>query len=298
MKLTAEEITRITGAKTMQAEPLSKHTSFKIGGPADFFIEPENMRQLADILRLLNEEKVPFFVMGNGTNLLVSDEGYRGAIIRLSGDFTRFWYEGCLLVSGAAVPLAQLARDAGSQGFANLVFAAGIPGTVGGALYMNAGAHGQCIADVLKEAVVLDSSGKVHTFKPADLGLTYRQSKLPAGSIVCQAVFKLVRGDAEEIRKKCLEYREYRQKRQPKQPSAGSIFKNPPGLAAGKLVEEAGLKGKKIGGAMISETHANFVVNCGNATAADVMALIELARAEVLKQFGVELELEIKLLGN
>lgn len=298
MKLTAEAITGKTGARATQAEPLSKHTSFKIGGPADFFIEPADVQQLAATVKLLNEENMPFFVLGNGTNLLVADNGYRGAIIRLAGEFARFCYAGNLLKSGAAVSLAALARDAGSKGFANLVFATGIPGSVGGALYMNAGAHGQCVADVIEEAVVLDNKGKIHTLKPADLGLTYRSSRLPAGSIICQAVFKLIAGDVEQIRKKCLEYREFRNKRQPKQPSAGSIFKNPPDRAAGRLVEEAGLKGKKVGGAMISNTHANFIVNCGNATAGDVLALIELARAEVLKRFGVELELEIKLLGN
>jgi UDP-N-acetylmuramate dehydrogenase len=279
-------------------EPLARYTSFKIGGPADLLVEPVTTAELVTVISLLRRHAIPFFILGNGTNLLVSDNGYHGAAIRLAGEFGQFTYEEEGVQSGSAVPLAVLAKDACGRGLANLEFATGIPGTVGGAVCMNAGAHGRSIGDILIDALILDPSSIPHTYKADELGLSYRRSGIAEGSIVCRARLRLVPGEEEVITARCLEYRDFRANRQPRLPNAGSIFKNPPGEAAGRLLEAAGLKGLRSGGAMISETHANFIVNCGGATACDVLALIKRARTTVAEKFGIELDLEIKVLGD
>ncbi len=288
---------KITGpVKT--GEPLSRHTSFGIGGPADLFVEPQTVDELAAVVSVLRRENLPSFLLGNGTNLLVSDAGYRGAVIRLGGEFREFYYRDQTLVSGAAVSLAVLARDACRQGYANLEFATGIPGTLGGALFMNAGAHGHSIGEFVLETTLLDREGRIHNLGPEEMGFSYRGSRIPTGMVICSAKLSLLPGKAEEIEEKCRKYFEFRAIRQPRLPNAGSIFKNPPGDAAGRLLEAAGLKGLRIGGAMISQQHANFIVNCGGATARDVLALIAVARQAVREKSGVELELEIKVFGE
>ncbi|GFP19721.1 UDP-N-acetylmuramate dehydrogenase, partial [Candidatus Hakubella thermalkaliphila] len=233
----------------------------------------------------------------SGTNLLVSDAGYRGAVVRLAGEFKQFVYEICCVEAGAAVPLARLASDVGQRGLAGLDFAAGMPGTVGGALVMNAGAHDSVIGDLLTEALILDEKLKLHSFAAEDLGLSYRKSNITSGFVVCRVKLRLSQGEKEIQERKCGQYLRFRRERQPHQPNAGSIFKNPPHDSAGRLIEAAGLKGRRVGGAMISDLHANFIVHCGNASAADVRYLLEMAREEVARQFGVNLELEIRLLG-
>lgn len=288
---------KITGSVRTD-EPLYRHTSFRIGGPADLFVEPENTAELLEVLQLLKEEKVPYFILGNGTNLLVCDRGFRGAVIRLAGEFATYFFHGDSVDSGASVPLAVLARAACDRGFGNLVFATGIPGTLGGAVFMNAGAHGRALGDFLITATVLDQNLRLHTLAPHQLGLSYRESSITAGTVICRVKLWLQPAAREEIEQKCREYLGFRQAKQPRQPSAGSIFKNPPGDAAGRLLEAAGLKGRRVGGAMISELHANFIVNCGGASAADVLALIEAARDAVRQKFGVALELEIQVLGE
>jgi UDP-N-acetylmuramate dehydrogenase len=298
MKQTAEILAaQISGAVRVN-EPLFRHTSFKIGGPADVFIEPNTTMELITVLRYVKQEKIPFFILGNGTNLLVSDEGYRGVVVRLGGEFSQFAYQEDLVVAGAAVPLAKLANDACKRGLGGLDFAAGIPGTLGGALVMNAGAHGRAVSDVLVNADILSGELELQTFAVDELGLTYRKSNIPIGAVVCGVTFRLRFGDRDTLTQTCKEYLGFRRERQPRQPSAGSIFKNPPGDAAGRLIEAAGLKGRRCGGAMISEVHTNFFVNYDNATARDVFSLIETVKKEVLKQFGQTLELEIRLLGN
>jgi len=297
MKKTAEKLASQIGGIVRTEEALSRHTSFKIGGPADLFVEPVTMTELVIVLSILRQEGIPVYLLGSGTNLLVSDAGYRGAVVRLGGEFKQFEFGGCCVETGAAVPLARLAADAGQRGLAGLDFAAGIPGTVGGALVMNAGAHGSAISDVLKEAQILDKELSLHRFTAEDLGLSYRKSNLAPGSVVCRVKLQLLPGERESLAKKRGQYLCFRQERQPRQPNAGSIFKNPPHDSAGRLIEAAGLKGRRAGGAMISEMHANFIVNCGNASSADVWYLLETAREEVVKQFGVKLELEIRLLG-
>lgn len=279
-------------------EPLSRHTSFRIGGPADLYLQPRTTAELIFALTLLKEKGVPYFLLGSGTNILVTDSGFRGAVIRLAGDFVQFAYKGTVVKSGAAVPLARLAGDACDRDLSGLEFATGIPGSVGGALYMNAGAHGRATGDMLVDAVILDHTLSLHTFRAEELNLSYRTSGIEPGAIVCFARFSLSPGKREDIERKRREFMDFRRSRQPRQPNAGSIFKNPPQDAAGRLIEATGLKGHRSGGAKISEIHANFIVNCGNATATDVLTLIELVKETVHKKFGINLALEIQVLGD
>lgn len=298
MKQTAEKLAaQITGAVRTN-EPLSRHTSFKIGGPADLFIEPETIAELVSVLTTLRQEGIPYFMLGNGTNLLVGDRGYRGAVIRLAGEFLCASFTGSNVQAGAGVLLARLAREACDRGLAGLEFAAGIPGTVGGALVMNAGAHGAAFGDVLADADILDGDLKLHTVPSGDLGLSYRKSQLSPDSVVCGVRLTLTAGDREKQARICREHLRFRQERQPRQPNAGSIFKNPPHDSAGRLIEAAGYKGRRAGGAMVSDLHANFIINSGDATAADVLALMDAVRTAVLQQFGINLEPEIRLLGD
>lgn len=287
-----------TGCSVKTAEPLSRHTSFGIGGPADLFVEPHTVAELITALRLLHEECIPYYFLGNGTNLLVGDKGVCGAVVRLRGEFARYHYDGETVVSGAAVPLALLAKDTCREGFINLAFASGIPGSLGGALYMNAGAHGSALGDFVLNAVILDRDLVIQKLSRQDLNLAYRKSGIPHGSVICSVRLQLEPGDRDSIGRKCREYLVYRQNRQPSQPNAGSVFKNPPQDTAGRLLDAAGLKGSRLGDAMISEVHANFIVNCGSATAADVLALIEFAQKVVYEKFGVRLEMEIQKLGD
>lgn len=280
------------------SEPLARHTSYKVGGPAALFAEPRTIGELRTVLSLCREQNVATFLLGGGTNLLVSDKGFAGAVIRLAGEFSSFYYQGLTVDCGAGVRLSTLAMDAGRRGLSNLEFAVGIPGTLGGALVMNAGAHDREIGQVILEALVLDRDLQPQTLARRQLSFTYRQGTFPPGAVVCRARIALAHGRREEIRERCRQNFRLRRERQPREPSAGSVFKNPPGYAAGRLLEEAGLKGLREGGAMISPVHANFIVNCGNATAADILAVIEKARYAVRERCGVELELEIRLLGE
>lgn len=295
----AEEISKVISRPVKISEPMFRHTSLKIGGPADLFIEPESSRELAMVIASLKTENIPYFILGNGTNLLVSDGGYRGAIIHLCGEFKQIKYYGTTVTAGAAVKLATLARDACQRGLGGLQFAAGIPATIGGALKMNAGAHGHCIGDLVSLAQILSEQLEIHTLRPEEMGLTYRKSSLPPHAVVCKVELSLIPSDSHNLLAECqknLMFRS-RQPRQPRQPNAGSVFKNPSQDAAGRLIEAVGLKGYKVGGAMFSDVHANFIVNCGNATAADVLSLVEKAKDAVYAQFKIELELEILLLG-
>lgn len=279
-------------------EPLSRHTSFRIGGPADLYLQPRTTAELISTLTLLREKGIPYFLLGSGTNVLVTDSGFRGAVISLDGDFAQFTYESTIVTSGAAVPLARLAGDACDRSLSGLEFATGIPGSVGGALFMNAGAHGRATGDILLDAEILDHTLSLHTFRAEELQLSYRASGIATGAIVCFARFSLSPGKREDIQRKRQEFFDFRRSRQPRQPNAGSIFKNPPQDAAGRLIDAAGLRGHRSGGAKISELHANFIVNCGNATATDVLTLIELAKEIVHKKFGISLALEIQVLGD
>ena len=288
----------VENVRTM--EPMSSHTTFRIGGPADIFLIPHRVSEIKEILKICGEEKLPCFVLGNGSNLLVSDDGYHGVIIQLFHNMEQIRTEGNSIRAQAGAPLsgiAAAARDASLTGFE---FAAGIPGTLGGAVVMNAGAYGGEMKDVLREVTVLTGDGQLLTLPASELALGYRTSLVKtAGYLVVEAVLDLQPGGQEEIRARMRELAIRRKTKQPLEyPSAGSTFKRPEGYYAGKLIMDSGLKGYRVGGAEVSEKHCGFVINTGDATAADVCRLIQNVADQVEKQFGVRLEPEIKFLGN
>lgn len=280
-------------------EPMSRHTTYRIGGPADLFVVADTLADLKIAAETLAEEEVAYAVVGKGSDLLVSDEGYRGAVLVLGKEFRRHEIEEDHLRAGGAVILANLVQDAFRQGLAGMAFAVGIPGTLGGALAMNAGARGAWIGSIV-ESITLYAPGqgleKVHG---ADVAWGYRTSGLAARGIIVEGVLRVRPGDPDAIRREMeRNFRERKESQPLSQSSAGSVFKNPEGDSAGRLIEAAGLKGTAVGGARISPRHANFIVNEGNATAADVVALIRKAQATVRDVHGVELRPEIRFLGR
>lgn len=281
-------------------EPMKKHTTFRIGGPADYYLCPHSAEEIQKVVEICREEKMPYFILGNGSNLLVSDQGYRGVVIQLWKNVSDIRVEGCLVYAKAGASLAKIAAEALEEGLTGMEFAAGIPGTLGGAVVMNAGAYGGEMKDVLREVLVMDEQGKIFTLKKDALKLGYRTSAVKEkGYVVLAAVLELQQGDSEEIRSRMEELRQKRAEKQPlDMPSAGSTFKRPEGHFAGKLIMDAGLRGFSIGGAQVSEKHCGFVVNTGNATAGDVLALIREIQKTVREKFGVELETEVKFLGE
>ncbi|TCP52928.1 UDP-N-acetylmuramate dehydrogenase [Tumebacillus sp. BK434] len=281
-------------------EPLSKHTSWKIGGPADVFVLPTTIEHLVRIMELTHEHQIPWYVIGKGSNLLVKDGGLRGVVLKLGDNFAELKIEGQTLTAQGGRSFVSAANHAIRSGLAGLEFATGIPGTVGGAVMMNAGAHGGEVKDVLKECRVLTETGQIVHLAHADLHFDYRYSRLKdQPAIVLDASFSLHPGDAEEMSERVKGWRERRQATQPlAMPSCGSVFRNPDGTHAGKLVEEAGLKGKRIGGAQISELHGNFIVNTGGAKAADVLQLIEYVQCTIKETYGYELHPEVRIVGE
>ena len=282
-----------------EGEPLSAHTTFEIGGPAELYAMPRDPNQIRDCMAFCSSTGTPFFVLGAGSNLLVSDDGFDGVIISLTEGLAGISVDGCELTCQAGVLLKDASETACAHGLSGLEFACGIPGTVGGACFMNAGAYGGCIADVLKEVTVLTGDGRFETLPVGELDLGYRHSRIADDvMIVVSATFALTPGDPAEIRATMDDLTEQRTSKQPLElPSAGSTFKRPEGYFAGKLISDAGLKGFQLGGAAVSSKHAGFVVNMGGATAADVCALIEHVQDEVERQFGVRLEPEVRMLG-
>ncbi len=281
-------------------EPMKNYTTFRVGGPAAYFVTPENVEQLSSILQLCRENQMDWFVLGNGSNLLVSDSGYDGVIISLQKHFSQITQSNNRITAQSGAMIPKVANIALKNSLTGLEFAAGIPGSVGGALVMNAGAYGGEIKDTLVEAVVLTEDGKVITLDAKHLELGYRSSCiLRKNYIVLEAVFELEKGDSEKIKRDMTYYNEQRRLKQPlDKGSAGSTFKRPEGYFAGKLIEDAGIKGYQIGGAAVSDKHAGFVVNLGNATAEDIMNVCNYARDIVKEKFGVSLEMEVKKLGN
>ena len=276
-------------------EPMNRHTTFRIGGPADYFLLPSSSEEVKGILEICKEESLQYFILGNGSNLLVSDEGYRGVIIQLYRNYGGLTVEGTEIRAGAGVLLSQIAATARNESLTGFEFAGGIPGTLGGAVVMNAGAYGGELKDVLKEAVVMDREGNIFT-----VAMGYRTSLVKtAGYLVLEAVISLKKGSQEEIRDTMKDLADRRISKQPLEyPSAGSTFKRPEGYFAGKLIMDAGLRGYQVGGAQVSEKHCGFVINKGNATAADVCRLMADVQAKVQEQFGVTLEPEVKFLGD
>ena len=286
--------------RVLEAEPMSKHTTFRIGGPADLFVAPENTDEIKNLIAICKEEEVPYFILGNGSNLLVSDKGYRGVIIQLYRSFGQITLKENEIHAQAGALLsgiAAMAREASLTGFE---FAGGIPGTLGGAVVMNAGAYGGEMKDVLKEVTVLTPEGEIVTLQAGELQMGYRTSIIKeAGYIVLEAVISLKKGDQDEIKSRMQELAGMRSSKQPlSYPSAGSTFKRPEGYFAGKLIMDSGLRGYQVGGAQVSEKHCGFVINTGNATAKDVTTLMADVQRIVMEKFGVKLEPEVKFLGD
>lgn len=281
-------------------EPMKNHTSFRIGGPADLLIEIEKPEQAADVLRILKDHGEDYMIMGNGSNLLVSDKGIRKAVIKISGLTSAYVVQGETITAQAGILLSRLATVALKEGLSGLEFASGIPGTLGGGVFMNAGAYGGEMKDVVKSVTYMDEAGAMHTIGAEELEFGYRRSVFTGKNwIILSCTLQLKRGQYEDIRLKMADLTKRRTEKQPlSMPSAGSVFKRPEGHFAGKLIEDAGLKGYIIGGAMVSEKHSGFIVNRGGATAADVTALIRYIQQTVEEKFAVHLEPEIKLIGE
>ena len=281
-------------------EPMSQHTTFRIGGPADVFVMPENYEQIREALRLCKEEKLPFFVLGNGSNLLVSDSGYRGVIIQMDRNMEEICLDGEEIHACAGALLSSVAVAARNASLTGFEFAGGIPGTIGGAAVMNAGAYGGELKDVLKEVTVMTREGEILTIPADKLEMGYRTSIIKtAGYLVLEAVISLKKGDEEKIRAVMKELSERRTEKQPLDyPSAGSTFKRPEGYFAGKLIMDSGLRGYRAGGAQVSEKHCGFVINAGGATAEDVRSLMDHVIRVVREKYGVTLEPEVKFLGD
>lgn len=281
-------------------EPMRKHTTFRIGGPADFYLCPHSAKEIQKAVAICREEELPYFILGNGSNLLVSDQGYRGVVIQIWKNVSDILVEGCRIRAKAGASLAKIAGEALEEGLTGMEFAAGIPGTLGGAVVMNAGAYGGEMKDILQEVLVMDEQGEIFTLKKEELHLGYRTSIIKEkGYIVLAAALELKPGDRKEIKEKMDELKQRRVEKQPlDMPSAGSTFKRPEGYFAGKLIMDAGLRGFSVGGAQISEKHCGFVVNTGKATANDVLTLIREVQKRVRDKFGVELETEVKFLGE
>ena len=295
-----QELCGILGEENVfTKEPMSRHTTFRAGGPADFFVTPEKEGQVRKTLSLLKEAQVPRYIMGNGSNLLVSDAGYDGVVIHLFKNMSQIWVQGNFITAEAGALLVRVSNEACREGLAGLEFASGIPGTVGGALVMNAGAYGGEMKDVVCCVKVLAADGWIREYTGEEMDFGYRRSRIAEGrDIVLEAEFRLRPGKTEEIRARMEELREQRVKKQPLEyASAGSTFKRPEGYFAGKLIEDAGLRGFRIGDAQVSEKHCGFVINRGNATAAQIAEVIEEVKKRVYADSGVRLKTEVKYLG-
>lgn len=298
------DLQRIAGEQAVcLQEPMSAHTTFRIGGPADYFVEPGSESVLKELLLLCRETETPFFILGNGSNLLVSDEGYRGVMISLRGFDEISFREGesteagkTIMTAGCGVLLSKAAMQAAERGLTGFEFAGGIPGTLGGAVTMNAGAYGGEIRDVILSARVMTKAGDVRELSAEELDLSYRHSIIQEKDlIVLSADFAFAHGDEEQIKEQMRQLNTQRREKQPLEyGSAGSTFKRPEGYFAGKLIQDAGLKGYRSGDVMVSEKHSGFVVNVGKGTCGDAMRVIEHVQRTVYEQFGVELELEVK----
>lgn len=280
-------------------EPMAGHTTFRIGGPADCLLEVENEEQLKKLCRYLGMTGVPFFVLGNGSNLLVNDTGYRGIILEIGQKMSSIIVEGNRIVAKAGATIAQVARAALEHALTGLEFAAGIPGTVGGGVVMNAGAYGGELCQVLASVTALEPDGTRRVFPAAECHFGYRKSRFSDGRrLILEAAFALEPGDEHTIKARMEDLAARRREKQPLEyPSAGSTFKRPQGYFAAALIEDCGLKGASVGGAQVSEKHAGFVINRGGATAEDILRLMDHVRETVQRQTGVTLEPEVKLLG-
>ena len=286
--------------RVFTGEAMSRHTTFKIGGPADYFLMPDKGTDVGRIVKICKESGIPYFILGNGSNLLVGDGGYRGAVIQIYKNMSAVTVEGTEITVQAGELLSVVAAAEKNAALTGFEFAGGIPGTMGGAVVMNAGAYGGEMKDVLTEVTVMDDEGEIITLPADKLELGYRTSIIKtAGYIVLEAKLQLKEGNPEVIRETMKDLTIRRTTKQPLEyPSAGSTFKRPEGYFAGKLIMDSGLAGYQVGGAQVSEKHCGFVINAGGATARDVRTLMDNVRDIVYKKYGVTLEPEVKFLGD
>lgn len=286
--------------RVLPDEPMKKHTTFRVGGNADYFVMPQKPEEVKAIVALCKEAEIPYYIIGNGSNLLVSDEGYRGVIIQIYKEMNHIEVMGDVIKVQAGALLSRVGNVALENELTGFEFAAGIPGTVGGAVVMNAGAYGGEMKDIILNATVLTQEGEIVTLNKEELELGYRTSVIAKKSyIVLEAEYQLQKGDKEAIRGRMDELKTQRVTKQPLEyPSAGSTFKRPEGYFAGKLIQDAGLRGFQVGGAQVSEKHCGFVINQDQATAADIIELMRQVSDKVMQEFGVKLEPEVKTLGE
>ena len=281
-------------------EPMKKHTTFRLGGPADYFLSPSDSAQIKEIIDICREKEISWFILGNGSNLLVSDEGYHGVVIQIYKNMNQVTVDGTRIYAQAGALLSTVSKKAMEEGLTGMEFASGIPGTLGGAAVMNAGAYGGEMKDILVSVTVMTDEGEQKVLKAEELNLGYRTSIIKGrGYIVLDVVLQLQVGDRDTIRNRMEELKVQRVTKQPLEyPSAGSTFKRPEGYFAGKLIEDAGLRGYRVGGAQVSEKHCGFVINTGDATTSDVVQLIHDVQNIIWNKFKVKLEPEIKFLGD
>ncbi|OLS42016.1 UDP-N-acetylmuramate dehydrogenase [Bacillus sp. MRMR6] len=282
-------------------EPLARHTTMKIGGPADLLVEPSSIENLTKVMELIRKQNLPWTAIGRGSNLLVSDKGIEGIVIKLGPGLDTLTIAGTEITVGAGHSLVSLSTMISKKGLSGLEFASGIPGSVGGAVYMNAGAHGSDISRILTEAHILFEDGTMEWLSNEAMEFSYRTSVLQKKrpGVVLEAKFKFTEGDKSAIVAQMQKNKDYRKETQPwNSPCAGSIFRNPLPHFAGRLIEDAGLKGYSIGGAKISEMHGNFIVNAHNATAKDVLDLIEHVKVTIDQLYGVKIETEVEIIGR
>ena len=280
--------------------PMSEHTTFKIGGAADVLIFPATIEEVVSVLKIINEQNIPLTILGNGSNVLVRDKGIRGAVIKFNGMFAQIKCEGTKIIVGAGAKLKDVSNFAADNSLTGLEFAVGIPGSIGGAVYMNAGAYGGEMKNVISKVRAVSRSGHLTEFNIDALDLGYRRSIFQLnGYAICEIELQLSEGNLENIRHDMDDFTERRESKQPLEyPSAGSTFKRPEGYFAGTLIDKTGLKGLRVGDAMVSTKHAGFVVNAGHATAADVLNLIEEVKKRVFEAHGVVLNPEVRIIGE
>lgn len=296
-----DKVVDIVGEENVHTdEPMSRHTTFRIGGNADYFVKPGNADEVAAVIAVCREYSIPYFILGNGSNLLVSDDGYRGMIINIMDNMDSVTVDGRIITAQAGAMLVRVSVMARDNALTGLEFASGIPGTIGGAVYMNAGAYGGEMKNVVKTVRAIDEYGRIYELDSEKMDFSYRHSIVEERKlIVLEVTLELEHGSREAIDDRMKELAEARRSKQPLEyPSAGSTFKRPEGYFAGKLIMDAGLRGYSVGGAQVAEKHCGFVINKGGATASDVVELIRDVQHDVDDKFGVTLEPEVKMLGE
>jgi len=297
----ADELAKRVSRETVirRNESLAKHTTLRVGGPADVYVEPASEEDLAGVVKFCGERNPPFFVIGRGSNLLVRDGGFSGVVICLAhASFSRIEIDGERLRCGAGAKLKDVAVEAKRNGLSGVEFLEGIPGSVGGALRMNAGAMGGATFDAVESVRLMDFAGHVRELAPKEMSVEYRSCDVLKTNIALGVVFKCKSAPRGEIEKRMKAFNEKRWESQPTEPSAGCTFKNPPTIPVGKLIDELGLKGTRVGGAVVSAEHGNFIVNDGKATARDVLELIAILHARAKEARGIELETEVEIIGE